>query len=73
MKTHAPYVRNVRPANNYGKTAGLLGYMFWAAESTSPRRITTTPSGQTCENGMGVGATTFGPPFPLSFDQLRQD
>jgi hypothetical protein len=52
-----------------GTTPGLLGYMFWAAERPSTRGVTTTPP-NTCEGGVGVGATTYGIPLPMP--SLRQ-
>jgi hypothetical protein len=53
-----------------GTTAGLLGYMFWAAEMPSTRGITTDPP-NTCQGGVGVGASTFAIPIPMT--ALRQD
>jgi hypothetical protein len=52
-----------------GTTAGMLGYMFWAAERPSTRGIGTVPP-NTCEGGMGVGATALDIPVPLG--PLRQ-
>lgn len=52
-----------------GTTSGLLGYMFWAAEKPSTRGVTTTPP-NTCEGGVGVGATTYSVPVPMT--ALRQ-
>lgn len=62
------YVRNVLP-NGAGTTAGMLGYMFWAAECPSTRRICTTPP-NSCQGGVGVGATTYSIPIPMT--PLRQ-
>lgn len=62
------FVRSVAP-NGAGTTSGLLGYMFWAAEMPSTRRITTAPP-NTCEGGVGVGATTYNIPIPMP--SLRQ-
>ena len=50
-------------------TNGMLGYMFWAAECEGTRTVCTTPP-NTCQNGMGVGAATFGIPIPMQ--ALRQ-
>jgi hypothetical protein len=47
-----------------GTTPGLLGFMFWAAERPSTRGVTTTPP-NTCEGGVGVGATTYQIPIPM--------
>ena len=62
------YVQTVAP-NGAGTTSGMLGYMFWAAECTSTRRVCTTPP-NSCEGGVGVGATTYGIPIPMP--PLRQ-
>ena len=62
------YVQNVLP-NGAGTTAGMLGYMFWAAECPSTRRICTTPP-NSCQGGVGVGATTYNIPIPMA--PLRQ-
>jgi len=55
--------------NGAGTTSGLLGYMFWAAERPSTRGVTTQPP-NTCEGGMGVGATFYSIPIPMP--ALRQ-
>jgi hypothetical protein len=47
----------------------MLGYMFWAAEKPSTRNITTAPP-NSCENGMGTGASYFDIPIPMP--ALRQ-
>lgn len=52
-----------------GTTTGMLGYMFWAAERPSTRGVTTDPP-NTCEGGVGAGATAFGVPVPMP--ALRQ-
>jgi hypothetical protein len=65
----ANYVQTVTP-NGAGTTNGMLGYMFWAAECPSSRRICTTPP-TSCEGGVGVGATTFNVPIPMQ--PLRQN
>src|SRR5688572_2414188 len=62
------YVQNVLP-NGAGTTSGMLGYMFWAAECPSSRRICTTPP-NSCEGGVGVGAQTYSIPIPMA--PLRQ-
>jgi hypothetical protein len=63
------YVQTAAP-NGAGTTPGLLGYMFWAAERPSTRGVTTTPP-NTCEGGVGVGATTYAIPLPMP--ALRQN
>jgi len=68
QNTTSPWVQTAAP-NGAGTTAGLLGYMFWAAEKPSTRGVTTAPP-NTCEGGMGVAATTFNIPIPLP--ALRQ-
>ena len=62
------YVQTVAP-KGAGTTSGMLGYMFWAAECPSSRRVCTTPP-NSCEGGVGVGATTYGIPIPMA--PLRQ-
>jgi hypothetical protein len=62
------YVQTAAP-NGAGTTSGMLGYMFWAAERPSTRGVTTTPP-NTCEGGVGVGATTYQVPIPMP--ALRQ-
>jgi hypothetical protein len=62
------YVQTVAP-NGAGTTSGMLGYMFWAAECTSSRRVCTTPP-NSCEGGVGVGADTYNIPIPMP--PLRQ-
>jgi hypothetical protein len=61
------YVQTV--ATKVGSTNGMLGYMFWAAEEPSTRRITTAPP-NSCEGGVGVGAKTYNIPIPMP--ALRQ-
>ena len=62
------YVQTVVP-NGAGTTSGMLGYMFWAAECPSSRRVCTTPP-NTCEGGVGAGAQTYNIPIPMP--PLRQ-
>jgi hypothetical protein len=62
------YVRTAAP-NGAGSTIGMLGFMFWAAEKPSARGVGTAPP-NTCEGGIGVGATTYDIPIPMP--QLRQ-
>jgi hypothetical protein len=47
----------------------MLGFMFWAAERPSTNGVTTDPP-NTCQGGVGVGASTFNIPIPMS--ALRQ-
>ena len=61
------YVQNVQ--TRVGTTNGMLGYMFWAAECPSTRRICTTPP-NSCEGGVGVGGRTYNIPVPMP--ALRQ-
>jgi hypothetical protein len=63
------FVQTVAP-NGAGTTSGMLGYMFWAAECPATRRICTVPP-NSCEGGVGVGATTYGIPIPMA--PLRQN
>ena len=57
------FVEGVLP-KGAGTTAGMLGYMFWAAERPSTRGIGTVPP-NTCENGVGAGATALGVSIPM--------
>jgi hypothetical protein len=61
------YVQNVQ--TRVGTTDGMLGYMFWAAECPSTRRICTVPP-NSCEGGVGVGGRTYNIPIPMP--ALRQ-
>jgi hypothetical protein len=68
---HAEYVHTVVP-NGAGVTNGMLGFMFWAAETPSARRnYTPTTPPNSCEDGMGVAATIFDIPIPMP--PLRQE
>jgi hypothetical protein len=70
-KATADYVQRVLPNPALaGRTPGLLGFMFWAAERPSTRGVTTQPP-NTCEGGMGVGAATLNMPLPMP--PLRQN
>jgi hypothetical protein len=69
INTTGNYVQNVLP-NGAGTTSGMLGYMFWAAECPSTRRVCTVPP-NSCEGGVGVGATTYNVPIPMA--PLRQN
>src|SRR5579859_1061249 len=62
------YVQTVAP-NGAGTTSGMLGYMFWAAECPSTRNVCTTPP-NTCQGGVGVGASTYNIAIPMT--ALRQ-
>src|SRR5215213_2043769 len=66
-KSTGNYVQTV--ATKVGTTNGMLGYMFWASECPSTRRICTTPP-NSCEGGVGVGASTYNIPIPMP--ALRQ-
>ncbi|MEW1908211.1 hypothetical protein AB0442_07095 [Kitasatospora sp. NPDC085895] len=56
--------------NGAGSSSGLLGYMFWAAETPSTRGVTTQPP-NSCERGVGAGATAYSVPIPMP--ALRQN
>jgi len=62
------YVQSVMP-NGAGTTPGMLGYMFWAAECEGTRTVCTTPP-NSCEGGIGAGATFYNIPIPMP--ALRQ-
>ena len=57
------FVQGVLP-NGAGVTPGMLGYMFWAAERPSTRGFGTVPP-NTCEGGVGGGATALEIPIPM--------
>ena len=68
QKAYANYVKTVQP-NGEGTTAGMLGYMFWAAECQGTHSMCTVPP-TTCEAGMGEGAKQLNIPIPMP--ALRQ-
>ena len=68
QKSTGSYVQSVAP-NGAGTTSGMLGYMFWAAECEGTRTVCTTPP-NSCEGGMGAGATFYNIPIPMP--ALRQ-
>jgi len=63
------WVQSVAPAGA-GTTPGMLGYMFWAADTPSSRGVTTDPP-NTCLGGVGAGSTTLSVPVPMP--ALRQN
>jgi hypothetical protein len=67
QKSTGNFVQTV--ATKVGTTNGMLGFMFWAAECPSTRRICTTPPNG-CEGGVGTGASTYNIPIPMP--ALRQ-
>ena len=67
IDTTGAYVQTVQTKT--GTTNGMLGFMFWASECPSTRRVCTTPP-NTCEGGVGVGARTYNVPIPMP--PLRQ-
>lgn len=70
QKSTAPYVRMVAPhAGGPGTSNGMLGFMFWAAECEGTRTVCTTPP-NSCQGGVGAGATAFAVPVPMP--ALRQ-
>ncbi|WP_238009133.1 hypothetical protein KZZ52_25860 [Dactylosporangium sp. AC04546] len=68
QRSTGTFVQSAAP-NGAGTTAGLLGYMFWAAERPAVRGIGTVPP-NTCEGGIGAGATAYQIPVPMP--ALRQ-
>jgi hypothetical protein len=59
------FVTRILPAPALSdRSAGMLGYMFWAAECPGTRQVCTTPP-NTCQNGVGAGATFFDIPIPM--------
>lgn len=67
QRSTGTFAQTVAP--KVGTTRGMLGYMFWAAERPSARGMTTTPP-NTCEHGVGGGATAYDVPIPMP--PLRQ-
>jgi hypothetical protein len=63
QKSTASFVRTVVSKVPGDASTGMLGWMFWAAEKPSTRGVGTQPP-NTCEGGVGVGASTYGVPFP---------
>lgn len=59
------FVTRIEP-NGAGTTSGMLGYMFWAAECPSTRKVCATD----CKDGVGIGAEVFNIPIPMP--ELRQ-
>jgi len=57
------FVQSVAP-NGEGTSPGMLGYMFWAAECQGTRAVCTTPP-NTCEGGVGAGASFYNVPIPM--------
>jgi hypothetical protein len=68
QKSTGAYVESVAGKVN-GATPGMLGYMFWAAECSGSRSVCTAPP-NTCQGGVGVGATTYQISIPMP--PLRQ-
>jgi len=70
QKATGPYVTTVAPhPQSPGTSSGMLGYMFWAAECQGSRAVCTTPP-NSCQGGVGAGATAYGVPIPMP--ALRQ-
>jgi len=57
------YVTRVMP-NGAGTSAGMLGYMFWAAECPSTRSLCTIGQ-NACTGGVGEGSKFFEIPVPM--------
>lgn len=58
------FMTTVEPKAVGATSAGMLGYMFWAAECSGTRSVCTTPP-NTCEGGVGAGATWYEVPIPM--------
>ncbi|MGX1670182.1 hypothetical protein [Streptomyces sp. NPDC055400] len=69
QKSTGSFTQSVAP-NGAGASSGMLGYMFWAAERPSTRGTGTAPP-NTCEGGVGGGATAYSIPVPMP--ALRQN
>jgi hypothetical protein len=65
--TTGNYVQTVIP-KIAGASAGMLGYMFWAAECPGSGPCTVPPND--CKGGVGAGATVYS--IPVSMPALRQ-
>ncbi|MHB8217107.1 MAG: glycoside hydrolase family 18 protein [Candidatus Sulfotelmatobacter sp.] len=65
----ANFVETVGPAGA-GTTSGMLGYMFWGGGCQGNGTVCTFPP-DTCEGGVGVGATALNIPVPMP--ALRQN
>jgi hypothetical protein len=63
QQSTASFVRTVASKIPGDASAGMLGWMFWAAEKPAVRGIGTQPP-NTCEKGVGTGASAYGIPFP---------
>lgn len=68
QNTAASFVTSAQPSGA-GVTTGMLGFMFWAAGCQGTHTVCTFPP-NTCENGIGAGATSFSVPIPMP--PLRQ-
>lgn len=68
QKSTSGFVQGVQP-NGAGTSAGMLGFMFWAAECQGTRAVCTTPPNG-CDGGIGGGAAAFNIPVPMQ--ALRQ-
>jgi hypothetical protein len=68
QKTASSYVETVAPAGA-GTSTGMLGFTFWAAGCPSTHG-TCTFAPNSCQGGIGVGATTLNIPVPMP--ALRQ-
>ena len=65
----ASFVEAIAPAGA-GTTAGMLGYMFWGGGCQGNGTVCTFPP-DTCEAGVGAGATALNIPIPMP--ALRQN
>jgi hypothetical protein len=65
----ASFVESVAPAGA-GTTPGMLGYMFWGGGCQGNGTVCTFPP-DTCEAGVGAGATALNIPIPMP--PLRQN
>jgi hypothetical protein len=65
----ANFVETIPPAGA-GTTSGMLGYMFWGGGCQGNGTVCTFPP-DTCEGGVGAGATALNIPIPMP--ALRQN
>ena len=64
------FVETVSPAGA-GTTSGMLGYMFWGGGCQGTAEPFAPSSPDTCEGGVGAGATALNVPIPMP--ALRQN
>jgi hypothetical protein len=69
QKSTGAFVQTVPSKAGANTTSGMLGYMFWAAEKSGTRSVSTVPP-NSCENGMGGAMSYYN--IPAVMPPLRQ-